>query len=164
MASVFKTRSRGHHPTAVLSLSLSLSPIYSISMGSVFGSTAKSKEEIETALSKVKEIIDSNPVVVFSKTYCGYCKQVKQLLSKLGATYKVVELDEENDGSEMQQALAELTGQGTVPNVFIGEKHIGGCDAVLQKHQRGELVPLLTEAGAIGKQLPSAVSKCTQDR
>ncbi|KAI8531681.1 hypothetical protein RHMOL_Rhmol11G0154800 [Rhododendron molle] len=85
------------------------------------------------------------------KTYCGYCKQVKQLLSKQNATYKVVELDEENDGSEMQQALAELTGQGTVPNVFIGGKHIGGCDAVLQKHQRGELVPLLTEAGAISK-------------
>ncbi|KAF7123655.1 hypothetical protein RHSIM_Rhsim12G0165900 [Rhododendron simsii] len=97
-------------------------------MGSVFGSTAKSKEEIEVAGSKVK-----------------------QLLSKLGATYKVVELDEENDGSETQQALAELTGQGTVPNVFIGGKHNGGCDAVLQKHQRGELVPLLTEAGAIGK-------------
>ncbi|KAH7858873.1 hypothetical protein Vadar_028946 [Vaccinium darrowii] len=120
-------------------------------MGSVFGSTAKSKEEIAMAVSKVKEIVDSNPVVVFSKTYCGYCKQVKQLLSKLGATYKVVELDVENDGSEMQQALAELTGQGTVPNVFIGGKHNGGCDVVLQKHQRGELVPLLTQAGATGK-------------
>lgn len=67
LGSAFEARSRGHHhPTPVLSLSLSLSPpVYSISMGSVFGSTAKSKEEIETAVSKVKEIVDSNPVVVF---------------------------------------------------------------------------------------------------
>ncbi|PSR96702.1 Glutaredoxin-C1 like [Actinidia chinensis var. chinensis] len=120
-------------------------------MGSVFGSSAKSKEEIEMALSKVKEIVNSTPVVVFSKTYCGYCTNVKQLLSQLGATYKVIELDEESDGSETQSALAEWTGQRTVPNVFIGGKHVGGCDMVMQKHQRGELVPLLTEAGALSK-------------
>ncbi|KAL7161688.1 hypothetical protein ACSBR2_042209 [Camellia fascicularis] len=120
-------------------------------MGSAFGSTSKSKEEIETALSKVKEIVTSTPVVVFSKTYCGYCNQVKKLLSQLGASYKVIELNVENDGSVTQSALAEWTGQTTVPNVFIGGKHVGGCDMVLQKHQKGELVPVLTDAGAISK-------------
>ncbi|KAK9278900.1 hypothetical protein L1049_028481 [Liquidambar formosana] len=118
-------------------------------MGSVLGRSAKRKEEVEMALSKVKEIVSSHPVVVFSKTYCSYCKKVKQLLSQLGASYKVIELDEESDGSEMQSALAQWTGQSTVPNVFIGGKHIGGCDAVMEKHQQGKLLPLLTEAGAI---------------
>ncbi|KAF5476778.1 hypothetical protein F2P56_003480 [Juglans regia] len=118
-------------------------------MGSVFSSRTKRKEDIEMALTKVKEIVSSTPVVVFSKTYCGYCKRVKQLLTQLGATYKVIELDEERDGDDIQSALAEWTGQRTVPNVFIGGKHIGGCDVVIEMYQAGQLLPLLTEAGAI---------------
>uniref|UniRef100_A0A2N9IXQ4 Glutaredoxin n=1 Tax=Fagus sylvatica TaxID=28930 RepID=A0A2N9IXQ4_FAGSY len=118
-------------------------------MGSMFSSNKKTKEELEMALNKAKEIISSTPVVVFSKTYCGYCTRVKQLLTQVGATYKVIELDEESDGSDIQLALAEWTGLKTVPNVFIGGKHIGGCDTVVEKYQAGQLAPLLTEAGAI---------------
>ncbi|KAK0587781.1 hypothetical protein LWI29_028925 [Acer saccharum] len=87
-----------------------------------------SKEELETALNKAKGIVSSNPVVVFSKTHCGYSQRVKQLLTQLGATYKLLELGEENDGIKIQAALVEWTGQRTVPNVFIAGKHIGGCD------------------------------------
>ncbi|KAK8687108.1 hypothetical protein V6N13_085940 [Hibiscus sabdariffa] len=57
----------------------------------------------------------------------------------------------ECDGSDIQAALAEWSGQRTVPNVFIGGKHIGGCDATTALHNEGKLVPLLTEAGAIAK-------------
>ncbi|KAK6148359.1 hypothetical protein DH2020_019271 [Rehmannia glutinosa] len=120
-------------------------------MGSLFSST-KNREDIDMALAKAKQIVSSNPVVVFSKTYCGYCTRVKQLLSQLKATYKVIELDEESDGDDIQAALLEWTGQRTVPNVFINGKHIGGSDVVIAKHQKGELVPLLAEAGAIPKQ------------
>ncbi len=101
------------------------------------------------ALPKAQEIVSSNPVVVFSKTYCPFCVTVKKLLSELGATFKAVELDTESDGSDIQTALAEWTGQKTVPNVFIGGKHIGGCDTTKALHSDGKLVPLLTEAGAI---------------
>ncbi|KAF4351773.1 hypothetical protein CsatB_018032 [Cannabis sativa] len=118
-------------------------------MGSVVGTNKKSKEELQMALNKAKEIVSSHPVVVFSKTYCGYCERVKQLLTQVGASYKVFELDEESDGSDIQAALAEWTGRRTVPNVFIGGKNVGGCDSVLEKHQTGQLVPLLTEAGSI---------------
>ncbi|KAE9587407.1 putative thioredoxin-disulfide reductase [Lupinus albus] len=117
-------------------------------MGSVM-SSKKSKEELEMALNKAKEIASSSSVVVFSKTYCGYCKRVKNLLTQLAAAYKVIELDEESDGRDIQLALAEWTGLRTVPNVFIGGKHIGGCDLVLEKHRAGQLVPLLNDAGAI---------------
>ncbi|KAL6493529.1 glutaredoxin [Orobanche gracilis] len=89
---------------------------------------------------------------VVGKTYCGYCAKVKELLSKLQAAYKLIELDEESDGAEIQSALKEMTGQRTVPNVFIGGKHIGGSDVVAEKNANGELVPLLAGAGAIQKQ------------
>ncbi|CAN1182886.1 unnamed protein product, partial [Linum perenne] len=101
------------------------------------------------AMSKAKDLVSSNSVVVFSKSYCPYCTQVKKLLDQLKATYKAVELDKESDGSDIQAALAQWTGQRTVPNVFIGGKHIGGCDTVTGLHKEGKLVPLLTEAGAI---------------
>ncbi|KAJ8546346.1 hypothetical protein K7X08_018929 [Anisodus acutangulus] len=84
-------------------------------------------------------------------TYCPFCVSVKDLLSKLGASFKAVELDTEKDGSEIQAALAKWTGQRTVPNVFIGGKHIGGCDSTTALHKEGKLVPLLTEAGALAK-------------
>ncbi|KAJ8536473.1 hypothetical protein K7X08_034874 [Anisodus acutangulus] len=118
-------------------------------MGSIFSSTQISKEQTEMALTKAKQIVSSNPVVVFSKTYCGYCTRVKQLLSQLGATFKVIELDRESDGDEVQQALLEWTGQRTVPNVFIGGEHVGGCDSVLAKHQQGKLLPMLKDAAAV---------------
>ncbi|XP_021730563.1 glutaredoxin-C2-like [Chenopodium quinoa] len=100
------------------------------------------------ALEKAQQIVSSNSVVVFSKSYCPFCVDVKKLLSQLGASFKAIELDTESDGSEIQAALAQLTGQRTVPNVFIGGKHIGGCDVTTTLHKEGKLVPLLTEAGA----------------
>nr|O81187.1 RecName: Full=Glutaredoxin [Vernicia fordii]AAC39481.1 glutaredoxin [Vernicia fordii] len=101
------------------------------------------------AMIKAQELVSSNSVVVFSKTFCPYCTSVKQLLNQLGAQFKVIELDSESDGSDLQNALAEWTGQRTVPNVFIGGKHIGGCDKTTGMHQEGKLIPLLTEAGAV---------------
>ncbi|KAF3952456.1 hypothetical protein ACB098_01G266200 [Castanea mollissima] len=103
------------------------------------------------ALAKAKEIVSANPVTVFSKTFCPYCVTVKQLLTQLGATFKAIELDTESDGNEIQAALAEWTGQKTVPNVFIGGNHIGGCDKTTALNNEGKLVPLLTQAGAVAK-------------
>ncbi|KAL6524488.1 glutaredoxin [Orobanche hederae] len=119
-------------------------------MGTPFSSNQR-REDTEMALEKAEQIVASNPVVVFSKTWCGYCVKVKELLSKLQATYKLIELDEESDGAEIQRALEKMTGQRTVPNVFIGGKHIGGSDVVAEKNAKGELVSLLAGAGAIQK-------------
>ncbi|XP_068335599.1 glutaredoxin-like [Pyrus communis] len=102
-------------------------------------------------LTKAKELVSTNSVVVFSKTYCPFCVNVKQLLTQLGASYKAFELDSESDGAQIQSALAEWTGQRTVPNVFVGGKHIGGCDKTTALHKEGKLVPLLTQAGAVAK-------------
>ncbi|CAF1716598.1 glutaredoxin-C1 isoform X2 [Brassica napus] len=110
-----------------------------------------SKEEKEKAMNKAKEIVTSYPVVVFSKTYCGYCQKVKRLLTQLGADFEVLELDEMRDGGEIQSALSKWTGQSTVPSVFIKGKHMGGCDSVMESNRKGKLVPLLIEADALGK-------------
>uniref|UniRef100_A0A2P2JP23 Glutaredoxin n=2 Tax=Rhizophora mucronata TaxID=61149 RepID=A0A2P2JP23_RHIMU len=90
-----------------------------------------------------------------SKSYCGYCYRVRQLLTSLGASFHVIELDERNDGHEMQSALVQWTGLRTVPNVFIGGKHTGGCDTLQHKYRKGELLPLLNEAGAVADKKPA---------
>ncbi|KAI5083858.1 hypothetical protein GOP47_0000027 [Adiantum capillus-veneris] len=113
------------------------------------GLVSKESHSPEMALSKAKGLVASNPVVVFSKTYCPYCMEVKQLLSNLGVKMAVIELDRESDGQAVQSALSEWTGQRTVPNVFIGGKHIGGCDSTMAKQREGKLIPLLKEAQAV---------------
>ncbi|KAI4341393.1 hypothetical protein MLD38_026123 [Melastoma candidum] len=101
------------------------------------------------AQNRMWEIVSSSPVVVFSKTYCGYCRRVKELLTQAGAVYKAIDLDLERDGDLMQMELVEWTGGGTVPNLFIGGKHVGGFDDVFWKFQEGTLTGLLVDAGTI---------------
>ncbi|KAG8065219.1 hypothetical protein GUJ93_ZPchr0004g39391 [Zizania palustris] len=115
----------------------------------IASSSSSTPESRKMALAKAKEIVASVPVVVFSKSYCPFCVRVKKLFEQLGATFKAIELDVQSDGSELQSALAEWTGQRTVPNVFINGKHIGGCDDTMALNSGGKLVTLLTEAGAI---------------
>ncbi|KAJ1328924.1 glutaredoxin 3 [Microdochium nivale] len=104
-------------------------------------------EAMSAAKTRAQEIIDSNPVAVFSKSYCPYCTATKKLLDSTGANYFLLELDQESDGSALQDALEEISGQRTVPNVYIGQKHIGG-NSDLQA-QKSQLSSLLKSAGAL---------------
>ncbi|PIN17727.1 Glutaredoxin [Handroanthus impetiginosus] len=97
----------------------------------------------------VKKTIHESPVVVYSKTWCSYSSEVKSLFKRLGVEPVVIELDQLGpQGPQLQKTLERITGQHTVPNVFIGGKHIGGCTDTLKLHRNGELQPLLSEAGA----------------
>ncbi|XP_041646652.1 glutaredoxin 2 isoform X2 [Cheilinus undulatus] len=93
----------------------------------------------------VQEVVSQNCVVIFSKTTCPYCKMAKNVFNEIGATYKVVELDEHNDGKRLQEALAQMTGARTVPRVFINGNCIGGGSDTKQLHQQGKLVPLIEQ-------------------
>ena len=62
----------------------------------------------------VQSEINSNCVVIFSKSYCSYCKACKNTFKKLGVDYKVIELDYRSDGSAIQDVLHKLTGASTV--------------------------------------------------
>ncbi|KAE9985505.1 hypothetical protein BLS_007564 [Venturia inaequalis] len=102
---------------------------------------------MSAAKTKAQGIIDDNAVAVFSKSYCPYCKATKSLLSELGAKYYAIELDQVDDGAAIQNALEEITNQRSVPNIFIGKKHIGGNSDLQAK--KSNLKSLLTDAGAL---------------
>ncbi|OWZ11315.1 Glutaredoxin [Phytophthora megakarya] len=102
-----------------------------------------------SAKETVESKIAASPVVVYSKSYCPYCTKTKTLLTQLGAKYDVVELDQIDGGSEQQDALEQITGQSTVPNVFVGGKSIGGNSDVQKLHKAGNLEPLLEQNGAL---------------
>ncbi|KAF2001823.1 glutaredoxin, partial [Amniculicola lignicola CBS 123094] len=108
---------------------------------------ASSPANMSATKTKVQAIIDENPVAVFSKSYCPYCRATKQLLTASGAKFYAIELDQVDDGSAIQSTLASLTGQSTVPNIFINKQHIGGNSDLQAK--KGELKNLLQEAGAV---------------
>ncbi|ORY45865.1 glutaredoxin-1 [Rhizoclosmatium globosum] len=85
-------------------------------------------------MADAKKFVDAhiaeNKVIVFSKSWCPYCSKAKSLLKNENISYTAVELDSLDNGDEIQAYLAQLTGQRTVPNIFINQKHIGGCDAI----------------------------------
>ncbi|XP_017572305.1 glutaredoxin 2 isoform X1 [Pygocentrus nattereri] len=91
----------------------------------------------------VQDVVAHNCVVIFSKTTCPYCKMAKNVFNEIGATYKVIELDEHNHGRQLQEALAQMTGARTVPRVFINGQCIGGGSDTRQLHQQGKLLPLI---------------------
>ncbi|PWN30686.1 glutaredoxin [Jaminaea rosea] len=93
-----------------------------------------------------EKLISENLIAVFSKSYCPYCRQAKQVISSLGLPSNkvgIVELDQMNDGSDIQAYVTDKTGQRTVPNIFINGKHLGGCSDILEAEKSGELKKLV---------------------
>ena len=92
-------------------------------------------------------------IVVFSKSYCPYCKSTKSTLGSFDAKFATYELNQEADGAEIQSALAGMTGQRTVPNIFIGKVHIGGNSDLEEAVRNGKdgksFKELLANAGAL---------------
>lgn len=116
------------------------------------GTTTAAKQ---TPLDQVKALVEKYSVVVFSKTYCPFCRMTKSTLAgeldehpELAKDVVVVELDNNPDGAELQAALASWTGQRTVPNTFINGVHIGGNDDLTALNRSGELAKLLKAASA----------------
>ncbi|XP_052213921.1 thioredoxin reductase 1, cytoplasmic-like isoform X3 [Dreissena polymorpha] len=91
----------------------------------------------------IADLTKTHKVMVFSKTTCPFCDKVKNLFSSLNVAFNSFELDKEADGSAIQAGLAELTGQKTVPNVFINSKHLGGCDDTFKAHAENKLLPMI---------------------
>ena len=83
--------------------------------------------------------IGAHDVVVFSKSYCPFCKKTKDLFDDLKIDATVYELNKMDDGADIQSALLELTGQNTVPNVFIKGEHVGGNDDCQRAAKAGTL-------------------------
>ncbi|XP_062869278.1 glutaredoxin 2 [Trichomycterus rosablanca] len=91
----------------------------------------------------VQDVVSHNCIVIFSKTTCPYCKMAKDVFNEIGATYKVIELDKHNEGRQLQEVLAQISGARTVPRVFINGECIGGGSDTQQLHRQGKLLPLI---------------------
>lgn len=82
------------------------------------------------------------PVKVYTTPYCPYCVRAKRLLERKGVPYE--EIDVAND-DQARIDLAERTGRRTVPQIFIGEEHVGGSDDLHALEQEGKLDGMLQQ-------------------
>lgn len=100
-------------------------------------------EEVVTGL------VTDRPVVIFSKSTCAMSHTIKTLIRGFGANPTVYELDEIQNGLQIERALQQMGCKPTVPAVFIGEQLIGGPNQIMTLQVKNQLVPLLIRAGAI---------------
>jgi len=91
----------------------------------------------------IDKLINNNQIVIFSKSYCPYGAKAKKLLELLSIKFTTVELDKIPKGSAVQSALVRMTGQKTIPNIWINCDFIGGCDDIHKLHVRRQLIALL---------------------
>ena len=82
-----------------------------------------------------------NPVKMYTTQVCPFCLRAKALLNQRGVT-AIEEIRVDLDPAAREHMM-EITGRRTVPQIFIGETHVGGCDDLIALDQRGGLKPLL---------------------
>ena len=81
------------------------------------------------------------PIVIYTKSWCSYCREAKSLLASKGAAFEEIRVDSDRAG---QAAMAQKAGgRWTVPQIFIGDRHVGGCDDLQDLEAAGELDLLL---------------------
>ncbi len=86
-----------------------------------------------------------NEVVIYGTATCSYCLRAKELLDSKDVAYTEYRVDEE---PHLREQMIEKSGGGkTVPQIFIGDEAIGGCDDLFALEQAGELDVLLTQKG-----------------
>ena len=81
------------------------------------------------------------PIIIYTKAACPYCVAAKSLLRKKNAPFEEIGVDGDRAA---QAAMAERAGgRWTVPQIFIGERHVGGCDDIHALEAAGKLDTLL---------------------
>ncbi|MEM6974362.1 MAG: glutaredoxin 3 [Pseudomonadota bacterium] len=82
-------------------------------------------------------------IEIYTTPICPYCLMAKRLLKKKGVSY--TEIDVMGDKARKADMM-ERAGRHTVPQIFIGETHVGGCDDLFALDDAGKLDPLLAQA------------------
>ena len=84
------------------------------------------------------------PVKMYTTAVCPFCVQAKRILKSKGVEHiEEIRIDSNPD---QRKHMMEITGRRTVPQIFIGSTHVGGCDDLMDLDSRGGLVPLLAQA------------------
>lgn len=84
------------------------------------------------------------PVVMYSTAFCGYCTRARSLLERKGVVVQEIKVDE--DVRDRETMLKKSGGRRTVPQIFIGERHVGGYDDLAALDRSGELDQLLVSS------------------
>jgi glutaredoxin 3 len=79
-------------------------------------------------------------VQIYSTDWCPYCNAAKALLDQKGVPYEEIDV---SDPGTRQSMIERANGRRTVPQIFIGDRHVGGYDDLSQLERRGQLDPLL---------------------
>ena len=79
-------------------------------------------------------------ILVYATEWCPYCRRARALLDGKGARYTLLDVGQ---NPALWNEIAERTGRDTVPQIFIGDRHVGGCDDLFALERRGGLEPLL---------------------
>ena len=85
-----------------------------------------------------------NSVKMYTTAVCPYCIRAKQVLKARGV--EAIEEIRVDDNPDERMKMMEITGRRTVPQIFIGQTHVGGCDDLVALDGRGELAKLLASA------------------
>lgn len=82
------------------------------------------------------------PVTIYSSDYCPYCMRAKQLLRSKGVDFHEICVDGE---PKLRAEMTQKAGRTSVPQIWIGETHVGGCDDLYALERAGRLDPLLKD-------------------
>jgi glutaredoxin 3 len=81
------------------------------------------------------------PVEIYTSPLCGFCHAAKRLLTQKGISFSEIDLSQQPD--RRQEMLGRANGRHTVPQIFIGQTHVGGCDDLFALDRDGKLDALL---------------------
>ena len=83
-----------------------------------------------------------SPVEIYTREFCGYCDAAKELLRRKGVIF--TEINVTGDRERRAEMRSRAQGRNTLPQIFIGSTHVGGCDDLYALDQSGRLDPLLS--------------------
>ncbi|MGJ3264223.1 MAG: glutaredoxin 3 [Salinarimonas sp.] len=81
------------------------------------------------------------PIEIYLRSWCPYCVAARALLDEKGAAYTVIDIEREPE--RRREMIQRANGRSTVPQVFVGETHVGGFDDLSALERAGRLDPLL---------------------
>lgn len=85
--------------------------------------------------------MSQTPIDIYLRPTCPFCYRAEKLLKKKGASYRVIDVT--GDETRFAEMVERAGGGRTVPQIFAGERHLGGCDELLALEAAGQLDPIL---------------------
>ncbi|UNI25013.1 hypothetical protein JDV02_010721 [Purpureocillium takamizusanense] len=103
-------------------------------------STPKNDPQVEA---HIQRLVAENPVIAFTKVTCPYCASTKLILKQKRVQHVCIDVDITSGGSALHHTLKQMTGQRTVPCIFINGQRIGGNSELRALKKSGELDKML---------------------